>query len=100
MHTEPFILGDTHARNSLGFFAICGILQAKGRCFYDNTLTGRATTGLYPGEGELSFQDMVEKSQRNKTKLFRSRYLLVLAPGGRHELVVASGCNQKLRIAL
>ena len=101
MHTEPFILGDTHVHTSLGFFAICGILQAKGRCFYDNTLTGSAATGLYTGEGELSFQDVVEESQRNKAKeLFCSRYLLVLAPGGRRELVVASGCNQKLRIAL
>lgn len=100
MRTEPFILGDTHASTSLGVFAICGILQAEGRCFYGNTLTGSAATGLYPGEGELSFQDTVEKSQRNKTKLFRSRYLLVLAPAGRHELVVASGCDQKLRIAL
>lgn len=79
-----------------GFFAICGIFQAKGRRFYENTLTG-----LYTGKGELSFREVGEESRRNKNKeLFCSRCHLVLTPGGRCELAVASGCNQKLRIAL
>lgn len=60
-----------------------------------------AATGLYAGEGEPSLQDVVEESERKKTgEFFCSRYLLVLAPGGGRELVVASGCNQKLGIAL
>lgn len=62
MHTEPFILGDTPVHTSMGIFAVCGNLQAKGRCFYDNTLTESAAIGFCTGEGELSFQDMVEET--------------------------------------
>lgn len=63
MHTEPFILGDTPVHTSMGIFAVCGNFQAKGRCFYDNTLTGSAATGVCAKEGELSFQDVVEETQ-------------------------------------
>lgn len=79
MHAEPFILGDTRAHTSLGFCAVSGALQAKGRVFMAMLSTGTYAAGLYTEEGELSFQDIVEEGQRNKMEeQFCSRCFLAL----------------------
>lgn len=66
------------------------------RWVYDSTLPGGAATGLCTGEGEFFFQMWLRKARVIKPQ----QLLLVLAPGGTCELVVANACNQKSRVGL